>query len=272
MTTEDVWEWLNRFAPFDTQEDFDNSGLIVGAPDVEVRRVLFALDATLPVVREAVSAGAQLLVTHHPLMFGGVRHIRYNEPEGAILAEVIGARLSLIAAHTNFDQAIGGTGDSLASALGLSDIAPVPNSVYLRTGNLPSPQGAADLLAQVDIRLNTCSRLYGDPSRLIRKVAVGPGAIGEEFTLAAQAGADAFVVGEIKHHHLLAAQAMGLTVFEAGHYPTEQPGLAALYQRFTQDAKASLWPVDALLTAIRPYRCLTANVEAQGSTAPTGAS
>ncbi|MDD3213697.1 MAG: Nif3-like dinuclear metal center hexameric protein [Eubacteriales bacterium] len=272
MTAENIWTWLDRFAPFASQEDFDNSGLIIGDPSAEVHRVLFALDATLPVVREAVQAGAQLIVTHHPLMFGGVKRIRFDEPEGAILAEIAGARLSLIAAHTNFDQASGGTGDSLAAVLGLSDVEPVPGSVYLRAGSLPSPQTAAALLAQVDRRLHACSRLYGDPSRVIRRVAVGSGAIGEEFAFAAQAGAEAFVVGEIKHHHLLAAEAMGLTVLEAGHYPTEQPGLEALYQRFTQDAETGHWPVDALLTAIRPCRCLTANVEAQGSTAPTGAS
>lgn len=257
MTVQDVFTWIDRIAPFERQEAFDNSGLVVGNPSMVVTRVLFALDATLPVVREAVEYGAELIVTHHPLLFGGAKQIRYDQPEGAVLQALLGAGVSLIAAHTNLDQAQGGTGDSLAAALGLTDVRPVEGSLYLRMGTLKEPTRAFSLLGRVNERLSAHARLYGDPEATVRTVAVGAGAIGEEYALAAAAGAQAFVVGEIKHHELLAAQALRLAVLEAGHAQTELAGIAALYQRFQSDAQTGLWPITARLTAIQPYGCTT---------------
>ena len=255
MTVQDVWDWLNGFAPFATQESFDNAGLLVGNPTAEVRRVLFTLDATLPVVREASGWRADLIVAHHPLMFGGIRAIRYDQPEGAILAAVATARMNLIATHTNFDQAEGGTGDSLAAALGLEEISPTLDNLYLRTGSLPSPQTASDFLATLNRSLGAQARLYGNPTALLRRVTVGAGAIGEEYALVSADAAQAYIVGEIKHHEILAALALGTVVYEVGHHASEQPGIAALYQRFQSAAHLGRWPVEARLTAISPYDC-----------------
>jgi GTP cyclohydrolase I len=255
MTVGEILNWLDGIAPFATQADFDNSGMLAGNPAAEVRRVLFALDATLPVVREAVNVGAELIVTHHPLMFHGVKRVRYDLPEGATLSALLGAKLNLISAHTNLDQAEGGTGDELAALLGLADVTPATTSAYIRLGTLPAPKTAGALLTQVERNLGTHARLYGDPETPVTRVAVGPGAIGEAYENAAQDGAQVFVVGEIEHHHLIAAQAMGLVVCEAGHYATEQPGLEALYRRFAAAAQAGRWPVEAQLSALRPYRC-----------------
>ena len=258
MTVRDVWDWLDRFAPFESQEEYDNVGLLMGDPSAEVTRVLFALDATLPVVREAQAQGAQLIVTHHPLMFGGISRIRYDEPEGAVLAAIAGARLSLIAAHTNLDRATGGTGDSLAAALALTGVGLAGKSLYARVGTLPVPCAADDLLARVDHQLGSHARLYGNPALSVSRVAVAPGAAGEEYTAASQAGAQVFIVGEIKHHQLLAAQALGLAVIEAGHYYTELPGIVALYHRFAEDALSASWSVEAHLSDISPFDCAVA--------------
>lgn len=258
MTVQDVYNWLDRFAPFASQEDFDNAGLLVGDASAEVKRVLFALDVTLPVVQEAVQIGAQLIVTHHPLLFNGIRHILYDDPEGETLAALTAAKLSLISAHTNLDQAEGGTGDSLAALLELQNITPVSESLYLRCGMLPAPQTAEAFLRFVTQALGAPVRLYGDPVMNIRRIAIGAGALGDEFTIAAREGAQAFVVGEIKHHQLIAAQELHLAVYEAGHYATEQPGLTALYRRFAKDAQTAQWPVEARLTAIQPYVCTIA--------------
>ena len=258
MTVQDVYDWLDAFAPFATQEGFDNAGLLLGRPDAQIHRVLFALDATLPVVTQAIAWGVDLILTHHPLMFGGIQSIRYDQPEGAILAAIASANISLIAAHTNLDQAPGGTGDSLANTLGLQNCASTLGNPYLRTGSLSIPQTARAFLAALDGQLNAHARLYGDPDAILSRVTVGAGAIGEEYPLVAADGAQAFVVGEIKHHELLAAQAQGTLVFEVGHYPSEQPGLIALYQRFQSEALRAGWPVTALLTTIQPLPCIIA--------------
>ena len=254
MTVRDVLDWLDRFAPFESQEEYDNSGLLMGDPAAEVTRILFALDATLAVVREAQAMDAQLIVTHHPLMFGGISRIRYDEPEGAVLAAIAGNRLNLIAAHTNLDRAPGGTGDSLATTLELTGIGLAGKSIYVRAG-ATVPCTAGDLLARVDHRLGSHAHLYGNPALPVTRVAVGPGASGAEYAAALQAGAQVFVVGDMKHHQLLATQALGLAVIEAGHYFTELPGIAALYHRFTEDALSASWPAKALLSDIRPFDC-----------------
>ena len=107
-----------RFAPFETQLDFDNAGLLLGSPDRPVTRIVTALEVCEGVVREAVAAGAQLLVTHHPVFFQPVKRLVETEPEARNVCALIRAGISLIAAHTNFDMAEGGVNDALAAQLG----------------------------------------------------------------------------------------------------------------------------------------------------------
>lgn len=257
MTVEQVWHWLDRMAPFASQAAFDNAGLVVGDPGAEVRRVLFAVDATLAVVQEAALWEATLIVTHHPLLFGGAKQIRSDLPEGKVLAALLGSGLNLISAHTNLDQAQGGTGDSLANTLGLVAVQKSDEDAYLRHGLLRTPAKAGDFLAEVNTRLKAHARLYGDLNAPVRHVAVGAGAYGEGYALAARLGAQAFVVGEIKHHDLLAAQAQQLLVYEAGHHETEYPGIRALSECFQSAAQTAGWRVQTRLTTIQPYACHT---------------
>lgn len=257
MTVQDIRDWMDSFAPFATQEPFDNAGLLMGNPTAEVRRVIFALDATLPVVREAAKWNADLIITHHPLMFSGIKAIRYDQPEGEVIAAIASESMSLIAAHTNFDQAEGGTGDSLAAAIGLTLIQPAGDSLYLRAGTLVKPVTASVYLQTINQQLGACTRMYGDPTQPIQHVVVGAGSIGEEYAIVSEIGAQAFVVGEIKHHQILAAQALGTIVYEAGHYETEYPGINALFQRFQSAALEHHWALQARLTAIKPYDCAT---------------
>jgi dinuclear metal center YbgI/SA1388 family protein len=255
VTVQDVLGWLDAFAPFATQEAFDNAGLVLGDPRAEVTRVYFTLDATADALQEASEWNAQLIISHHPLLFGGAKAIRYDASDGEVLASAVGKRMNLIAAHTNLDRAVGGTGDALAAALGLTAVRATETDPYLRHGGLNRSVTAKAFLAHVNASLSTQARLYGDETTRISHVAVGAGAYGEGWQAAAALGAQTYVVGEIKHHELLAAHASGLTVVEAGHYPTEQPGVEALYRRFLSDAQAGRWPVTARLNTIPPYPC-----------------
>lgn len=250
MTVNDVYEWLDGFAPFETQDEYDNAGFIVGDPSAQVHTILFALDATKAAVEEAAVIGADLIATHHPLMFHPIQRIRYDKSEGTVLKALAVSGISLIAAHTNLDQCKGGVADSLAKALALQDIRPNADSPYLRTGTLQAPLKAREFLAVINRELHSGARLYGDPDAVIHSVAVVPGAGGDD---AAHAEADAFVTGEIKHHELLAATGRGLIVFDAGHYPTEFPGVAALHKRFVKDAAKNGWAVKAALFTRSPY-------------------
>lgn len=253
MTVNDVFQWLNSIAPFETQDEYDNAGLITGRPDAPAGRVLFVLDATRAAVAQASAIGAELIVAHHPLMFSPIKQLLYDQGEGAVLQALAASGISLIAAHTNLDICAGGVADSLAEILSLQDIRPSAACPYLRAGTLQTPMAAKDFLAYCNRSLSAAARLYGDPQARIQSVAVVPGAGGAEH---AHAHTDAFVTGEIKHHELLAAVDRGLTVIDAGHYPTEFPGVAALYRRFQAEAAQRGWAAEARLFTRAPYPCM----------------
>lgn len=227
MTVRDVYEFIDSLAPFDTQEGFDNAGLLVGHPDRVVHGVLFAMDVTSRVLDEAAACGADLIVTHHPMMFGARKNLVETDYEGALLCRMIRENRSLIAAHTNLDQAKGGINDVLAQVCGLTDIA---GEGYIRVGTLPSGTTVGSLTEKLSRVLNTTIRAMGQfpADKPLRRMGVCSGA-GSEFWQECQAaGADVFLSGEIKHHHALEMVGMGMLGLEAGHYATEEPGIFAL--------------------------------------------
>lgn len=251
MKVSQIVDWLNGIAPFDTAEGFDNVGLLLGDPDVQVRTVLFGLDLTEEMAREAERLGAELIVTHHPFIFHAIKRIDYTSPQGRILRLLMQRRVNVIAAHTNWDQAVGGVSDTLAATLGLLHITSV--DPYIRIGSLPAPLSAESMAEQIRDALHASPRCYPASDRPISRVAVAGGAYGEGYEAALAAGADAYVVGEIAHHEILDAHARGLIVYDAGHSPTELPGATALYERFLTDALAASWPVQAHLHTQAPF-------------------
>jgi len=170
MNVRDALNWLNDLASFDSAEDFDNVGLLIGDERLPVQTVVFGLDATPALVREAVRLHAQLIVTHHPLIFNPLRRIHYADPIGQAVSQIVENRMSLIAAHTNWDKAEGGVGDSLAAALGLEQVRSVDD--YLRVGRLPSPMAPDAFCALVAERLGMRPQLYGHGEETIETVAV----------------------------------------------------------------------------------------------------
>ena len=190
MTVGDIYQILDRIAPFDTQADFDNSGLLIGSPAWEVSGILFALDVTEAVVEEAVALGANLIVTHHPVLFSPVQRITEDQPEGRLIAALIRNRLSLIAAHTNLDQAPGGINDTLAALCGLSDVT---GEGYVRIGNLPEACSARELADRLSGILQCTVRLMGPEEAVIDRLAVSSGAGGSEWKAGADAGCSAFL-------------------------------------------------------------------------------
>jgi putative NIF3 family GTP cyclohydrolase 1 type 2 len=122
VTVGQILELLNQIAPPELQESYDNVGLLAGHPQRSVERILVALDLTEGAVREACEIGAQLIVTHHPIFFRGRKNLREDDAEGAAVCAMVRAGISLIAAHTNFDNAPCGVNDALAQGIGLEQI------------------------------------------------------------------------------------------------------------------------------------------------------
>ncbi len=124
-TLADVVDLLHEWYPPDTAMDGDAVGLVAGAPTAEVARVMFAVDPTIEVAREAVEWGADLLVVHHPLFLTPVSSVAATTPKGRTLHTLTSGACALLTAHTNADQAVSGVSESLALALGLRDLAPI---------------------------------------------------------------------------------------------------------------------------------------------------
>lgn len=233
MKVQDILSWLDKLAPFETAEGFDNVGLLIGDTDATVCGVLFGMDVTEALVQEAIVRGANVIISHHPFIFHALKRIDYTGPQGRALCRLTEARISVIAAHTNWDKAIGGISDSLASVLGLTAVS-APDD-YLRIGTLSTPLSPDAFARTIGARLHLMPRVYQASDRLLSRIAVAGGAYGEGYELASAMGADAFIVGEIAHHELVDAFARGLSVYDAGHFATEWPGVKALFERFLAD-------------------------------------
>ena len=227
MKVAEILSWIDQIAPFDTQEDFDNSGLLTGSPDWEVRGLHFALDVTERVIDEAVSRGCSVLVTHHPLMFSARKNMTETDYEGRLLCRLIRERIALIAVHTNLDRAPGGVNDALCRALNLRDVT---GEGFLRVGSLPEGMTAGALPDYVRGCLGDAVRVIGRAAdeQPVSRLGVCSGAGSEFWPEAAGLGAEVFLTGEMKHHHALALVDAGLLGLECGHYATEAPGIFAL--------------------------------------------
>ena len=246
-----ILDVVNGIAPPELAESYDNVGLLAGHPDWPVARVLAALDLTQDAVREAGESGAQLIVTHHPIFFRGRKNIREDDAEGAAVCALIRARLALIAAHTNFDNAAPGVNDALADALALQDVEEAPHG--MRMGLLDRACSVEEFVRLVEDKLHTRARCYIMREKSVRRVAVLGGAGGDFFEEALALGADAFVTGEVKHHEALAACAQGLCMIEAGHYETEQISIKLLANRLQARFDALQYNVTVIESRLAPY-------------------
>lgn len=227
MKLNSIIEFAQQIAPFDTAAEWDNIGLLVGSPDAEVSRVLLALDITPAVVQEAHELGAELIVSHHPVIFSPLHTLRPDSAE-YLLAKYDIAALCL---HTNLDRADQGVNTALAAALGLDNTAFFAED-FLLVGEPEKPCSAEGFAAFVKERLHAPSVRFtaGNVSR----VAVSSGGGGEGVELAEKYGFDAFVTGELKHHQYLYAAQHGIAAFDAGHFSTENVVIAPLKELFAE--------------------------------------
>ncbi|MEJ2871776.1 Nif3-like dinuclear metal center hexameric protein [Actinomycetospora sp. OC33-EN08] len=213
-------------------QDWDAVGLVCGDPAEPVDRVHLAVDPTAGVVEEAIAAGAQLLVTHHPLLLRGVHGVPADQPKGSVVHRLIRAGVGLLAAHTNADAAWPGVSDALADALGVAvEEALDPASGIGRIGRLPRPERFDAFVARVEAALPTTAwgvRGAGDPARTIERVAVSGGAGDSMLHLARASGVDAYVTADLRHHpadeHLQRGGAPALV--DVAHWASEHPWCA----------------------------------------------
>lgn len=231
-TVGEIYQSIDRFAPFRTAMDFDNCGLQAGSGETEVQTALLSLDITPDVVREAAERGAQLIVSHHPVIFHPLRSLRPGTPAYLLVRHGIAA----ICAHTNLDLADGGVNTSLAKRIGLKNVKPLavdgssglPSALEGETDRTYGPREFAEFVKR---SLGCDGLFYADGGRKIGRVGLCGGAGSEFVPDAAARGCQAFVTGEAKHHELIDAENRGVTLVAAGHFYTENVVIGPLAER-----------------------------------------
>lgn len=230
ITVQDIYHFIKTLAPEEMAENWDHVGLLCGRSTEEVRRVLIALDPSKAACEEAKRQDCQLLVTHHPIIWK-LDAVSDAAETGRNLLYLIENRIAAINAHTNLDFAPNGVNDCLAAKLGLTQtqvIDPVGTDnqgrLYglLRGGKI-APCQPAEFAALVKAALSCEGVRWVDGGRTVERVAVGGGSCSDALPRVAALGYDAFVTADVKYHGFMDAQALGVTLVDAGHFETENP-------------------------------------------------
>ena len=239
-TLADVVAALEGIYPPGTAQSWDRVGLVSGDPAQPVERVHFAVDPTLAVIEEARALGADLLVTHHPLLLRGIHSVATTGAKGASVTALVVHDIALFVAHTNADVASPGVNDALAAACGLRDVEPlavVEGQPLGRVGRLPSATSLAGFAQSLYAALPPTAgglRVAGPPDATVGSVAVMGGAGDDLFDHVRASGADVYVTADLRHHPALEAreEARGGRPFlvDAGHWATEWLWLAGAAQ------------------------------------------
>ena len=230
-TVKEIYQFLDQKAPFRYQADFDNAGFLVGRGDQVVSRILIALDISTEVIQEAVRQRCQLIVSHHPVIWGKIGQVTDETTTGKKLLQLIQNHISAICAHTNLDSVEGGVNSVLADKIGLLDPSPLEEDGIdetgisygigrvgrLSAGPMPLPQ----FVSVVKKSLHLEGVRGFDAGMPVCKVAVGGGACGGMLPLVKARGCDTFLTSDLKHDLYLEARELGINLLDAGHYSTE---------------------------------------------------
>lgn len=227
-TVRDIAAAIEAFAPRSLQESYDNSGLQTGNPDMEVRAALICLDVTEEVMDEARSRGCNMVISHHPLLFKGLKDITGRTPQQRIVIKALKNDIAIYSAHTNLDSAWDGVSHEMAHTLGLDDLQVLcpgsdgPISGLGLVGRLSKPVPAMEFLRNVREAFHAKCLRYSTrtPKLVIRTVAVCGGSGGSLLRRAIESGADVYVTGDLKYHDFT-DHGLDILLADIGHFESE---------------------------------------------------
>lgn len=223
-TVDELYKSLARKFPEELRCDWDNDGLMLADnPNREVLRVLCTLDVTDDAVNYAIANSFDVIVSHHPMIFHPLKTVSYLDPVARKAMKLLKSNISVMSFHTRLDAANGGMNDIFAKLLGLSDVVSFESNgeVIGRIGTLPNPLGCTEFAALAKKTLQAERVLYSQSNGIVKRVAVC-GGDGKDFVSAAKkAGADSYITGQLSYNIMAESDYIGLNLFEAGHFHTE---------------------------------------------------
>lgn len=239
MNSKEIFALLEKHFPNEAALSWDNVGLLCGRKDKEVKKIYIALDATSKVIDEAVLAGADLLVTHHPLIFSGMKRIVEGDFIGERLVRLLENHISCYAMHTNYD--VKRMADIVAERMELKDLEVLEATVtdgsegIGYTGNLKQPMSLKDYALNMKKWFHIPDvRVYGDLEQIVHRVSVCPGSAKgmEGFALAGES--EVLIGGDFGHHEGLDCMEKGVSLIDAGHYGLEHVFIEDIKQFFNE--------------------------------------
>lgn len=232
-TVKDIYNYIDSFAPFSTQAEWDNSGLLVGNENKIVNKIIFALDVTSDVIEQAKNIDADLIITHHPVIFKPVSRVLND----SLIYKLIDNNISIICAHTNYDKAIEGVNDILCNTINADKFEKIDDT-FLNIALFKNTYTAEEFANYLKIKLNGSVR-FNNLNKDINKIAVCSGSGSDYLEQAHELGCDALLTGDASHHSFLDANEMGVVLFAAGHFETEMIAIKPLSDRIEKEFKIS---------------------------------
>lgn len=243
MRALDISSAIEEFAPSLYQERWDNSGYCIGSPEQEVKGVLIALDCTLSIVKEAIESGCDMIITHHPLIFDGVRSISPDNTLGEIIITAIKYNIVIYSAHTSIDKVFEGVSWQMALRMGMKEIKILePDAGRMVRdheiglgiiGELIDPLPPDLLIGKVkEVFGLKCVKTSPLPAKIIRRVAMCGGSGKSLIALAKAEGADLYISGDIPYHEFFCEE--GFMIMDIGHYESEIDIVNTLYSIVTK--------------------------------------
>ena len=260
MKAYELTSWLEKKYPSDAAEDWDNVGLLAGDDTNEISHVFLALDLTEETLAEAIEDGADMIITHHPMIFSGIKKINNHSFTGRKILTLIQKGIVYYAMHTNYD--VLGMAELSGQILGLTDTEVLDVTMNTQTkeegigrvGSLPKEMTLEECCVYVKHKLKLGSvKVFGDMKQPVKRLAVSPGSGKSAIAPAVSKGADVLVTGDIGHHEGLDAAAQGVSVIDAGHYGTEYIFMEDM-KRFLEERL----PAAKIITApvVHPFQVL----------------
>lgn len=235
ICVENVCQILRQLAPLLTAESWDNVGLLLGRPERTVSRLMTCLTLTPAVAREAITRNAQMIVTHHPVLFRATKTITSDTIEGRLLLDLIEAGIAVYSPHTAFDNAEGGINQWLAESLGLNSIEPLrqfPQGIYGGSGRMgvfAESHSKHEFLEKLATAVGVEHlEVSWHGAERVSHVGLACGSAAEYLTDAFQAECDTFVTGEVRFHSAVECQSRGLNLVLTGHFSSERPAIVRL--------------------------------------------